>query len=60
MITAMSTVTVLLALAGFALLAWIGVNLYDYVVHDGYGRPRPSQPPRSHRIDPFDPSRRAA
>ena len=47
----MSIITALLALAGLAILAWVGVNLYDYVVHDGYGRPRPSQPPRSHWTD---------
>ena len=59
MITAMSIVTAILVLAGLALVARIGVNLYDYIAHDGYGRPRPSAPPRSHYAY-FDDPRRIA
>lgn len=47
--------TVAAILAGLALASWLGAAVYDYVAHDGYGRPRPSAPPRSHHTYFDDP-----
>ena len=51
MITAMSLMILILAVAGLTIVSWSLVALVDNLRHDGPG----TSAPRSHRPDPFDP-----
>ena len=55
MISAMSLLIIILAVAGLTALSWGALYLYEFVKNDGYGRLTVHHtPPRSH-ADTFDP-----
>jgi hypothetical protein len=58
MITAMTLLTLLIAIAALAAAVWAGRSVLHLVRNDGYGRPLAA--PRSHHADLFDPRNRFA